>query len=542
MSHPYSRQALISGTKKFLSGKVISALLTLGILLVTVRLLPVTEYGAYVTLLAMTEIGRSLAQLGLAWLTARQLPEYRLKADGPRLIRFCRRVVAWQSAALIACALLFAVLMDAYLNWAGLQAFRPAALVFLGVFLVEGVGRFLREAVLGPLVLQGGIRASMVGRQMLYLIALLALWRFAPSDASQSTAAFLSGFMPGFLTEASSALTQPGAGLFAVVLIELTASAFGTLVALACLVRFCRSMRGLQGEAGWTEPSIRQQWWLSLHMYFAHLLTLLYSPQALVNLLQKYLGPEASAIFGFLRTLNDQIARYLPASLLFSLIRPKLVAVYVNGGGTSELSRLTNSAGKVSLVILLPLVSVAAVFGDELIQLISGGKFSDSGYLFFGFLLCLIPYSQRLLLETAAVTLDQANLCKWGAALGLITLPSLWGLLHLGFGVWAAVIAIGLGHVLFNSFIIAGLRRRCDYVFDWLNQTKLILAMAVAIIPGAISPAVSVAVLGSSLIPMLGYSLLIVGAFVASVWLLRPFTAEETGLLKSLVKRGARTA
>ncbi|ABC30170.1 hypothetical protein HCH_03422 [Hahella chejuensis KCTC 2396] len=531
MSHPYSRQALISGTKKFLSGKVISALLTLGILLVTVRLLPVTEYGAYVTLLAMTEIGRSLAQLGLAWLTARQLPEYRLKADGPRLIRFCRRVAVWQSAALIACALLFAVLMDAYLNWAGLQAFRPAAWVFLGVFLVEGVGRFLREAVLGPLLLQGGIRASMVGRQLLYLVALLVLWRLSGSDLTQLS-----------LFPLAQTLAQPGGGLYAVVLIELIASVFGTLIAMACLFRFCRSMRGLQGEAGWTEPSIREQWWLSLHMYFAHLLTLLYSPQALVNLLQKYLGPEASAVFGFLRTLNDQIARYLPASLLFSLIRPKLVAVYVNGGGTSELSRLTNSAGKVSLVILLPLVSVAAVFGDDLIHLISGGKFSDSGYLFFGFLLCLIPYSQRLLLETAAVTLDQANLCKWGAALGLITLPSLWGLLHLGFGVWAAVIAIGLGHVLFNTFIIAGLKRRCDYAFDWLNQTKLILAMAVAIIPGAIGPDVSVAVIGAGLIPLLGYSLLIVGAFAVSVLLLRPFTAEETGLLKSLVKRGASTA
>ncbi|MDG9669482.1 hypothetical protein ONV78_17210 [Hahella sp. CR1] len=533
MSHPYSRQALISGTKKFLSGKVISALLTLGILLVTVRLLPVTEYGAYVTLLAMTEIGRSLAQLGLAWLTARQLPEYRLKADGPRLIGFCRRVVAWQSAALIACALLFAGLMDAYLSWAGLEAFRPAALVFLGVFLVEGVGRFLREAVLGPLLLQGGIRASMVGRQLLYLAGLLVLWRLSGSGLAQPIL---------ILLPSAQTLAQPGMGLYAVVLIELAASAFGTAVALACLIKFCRSMRGLQGEAGWTEPSIRQQWWLSLHMYFAHLLTLLYSPQALVNLLQKYLGPEASAVFGFLRTLNDQIARYLPASLLFSLIRPKLVAVYVNGGGAPELSRLTNSAGKVSLVILLPLVSVAAVFGDELIQLISGGKFSDSGYLFFGFLLCLIPYSQRLLLETAAVTMDQANLCKWGAALGLITLPSLWALLHLGIGVWAAVIAIGLGHVLFNSFIIAGLKQRCDYAFDWLNQTKLILAMAVAIIPGAISPDVSVAALGAGLIPLLGYSLLIVGAFVVSVWLLRPFTVEETGLLKSLVKRGARTA
>ncbi|MGQ9686347.1 MAG: hypothetical protein ACUVT2_08595, partial [Thiobacillaceae bacterium] len=77
MSDPYSAAALRRGTWHFLSGKVVSGLLTFTILLALVRLLPVAEYGAYVGLIAAAELVYALGGLGLPWAAARFVPEAR---------------------------------------------------------------------------------------------------------------------------------------------------------------------------------------------------------------------------------------------------------------------------------------------------------------------------------------------------------------------------------------------------------------------------------------------------------------------------------
>lgn len=455
-THPYSAVALRRSAWHFLSGKVVSGLLTFGILLWLVRLLPVAEYGVYVSLIAATELAYALGGLGLPWAAARFLPEARLHAQPVVLRGLVGRLLGWQTAILLCLAVLAGLTFDIVLPRLGLSVPTAAALAWAGLILVEGCGRFLHEGLLGPLMQQRSVRTSLILRQALFL-SLLGL------------------------------LTGMGAlSLAAVLAAELLASLVAALFALAMLAKHLRALPAPAAESNWQAPAARDLWAVALPMYGGHLITLSYSPQVFLLLLQRFAGAEATAVFGFLRNLYEQAARYLPATLLFSLVRPKLVASYV-GDGISELARNANLAGKLSLIVLMPLVGFAYAGGEALIGLLSGGKFPASGLLFFGFMVALIPFSQRQLLETVAVTVGRAGLCTIGAAMGLATLPLMLWLLKAGAGPWAGVAVLALGHLVFAVTVIKGLGAH-GYRPDYAGLLRLGLAAGLAVLAVAYLP------------------------------------------------------
>lgn len=449
-SAPYSGAATRRSALHFLGGKAASGAITFVLLLWLVRVLPVHEYGVYVTLVAGVELGIPIAALGLYWKAARFIPEFRLNAPAARLIALAWRLWRMQALALAACSLVALVTMDTWLASLHLLAHREAALLMLALLLTEGMGRFTRECLLGPMLQQAAAQASLVSRGLVHLALL------------------------GLLVAAGRL------SLTSIMLAELLASSLALAVALGGLLRVLKGLASLPGRADWTEPDGKHMWRLALQMYLSHLLTLLYSPQAFTVVLQKSLGAEAVAVFGFLRTLHDQLARYLPASLLFSVIRPKLVASFVGGGGIRELAANANLVGKLSLFVLMPFVIAAAVEGQALVDMLSGGKFAQTGWLLLGFMVALLPYSQRQLLETVAVASGHSAWCLPAAASGVLMLPLMLGMLTLGLGLWAPVAALCLGHLLFNAIVVLGMARSEGYRADALGAAKLLLAAALA--------------------------------------------------------------
>jgi O-antigen/teichoic acid export membrane protein len=498
----YSGAALKRSLLHFLTGKAASALLTFLILLWVVRLLPVAEYGAYVTLVAGMELVMIIATLGLPWLAARYLPEFRLHAPGPRLRRLVSSLLGWQAASLAGFAGILALGLGTYLTWADLTPYRTVAQFYLLVLLVEGIGRQVRESLLGALLLQGVAQVSLVAR-ILAFIALLAV----------------------------ASLLGP-VSLIDVVQAELAASVLGTALSLSGLARRLRGTDALPGKPGWQEPRLSTMWRTAGHMYFSYLLTLFYSPQVFLLFIHRYLGAEATAIFGFLRTLYEQVVRYLPATLLLGLVRPKLVASYVGGGGVDELSRNANLAGKLSLFVLMPLVAFAGVAGQDLIGLLSGAKFPETGLLFLGFMLALIPFSQRQLLETVAVVVGHSQLCTYAAASGLLMLPLMYGLLVAGLGLWAPVIALGLGHLVYNGLILSGIVRHTSYKPDTPGFSKLLAAALAGFMAGAWVPAIQPVWTRLMVVAMLTTTV-----FLLVAWWIKPFAEEERTRLNGLLNR-----
>lgn len=503
----YSCQALKRGAWHYLTGKATSAAITFVILLWLVRLLPLEQYGVYVALIAASELAYAIGGLGLPWLAARYLPEYRLKASGIALVRVCRQILILQAVAFSALAGILFALGGHYLAWLDLLAYRSAAAIFLLVLVFEGLGRLVREPLMGPLMRQGDARISLIARQLLILVFLVLFNSFGLVD------------------------------VFGVATIEAGASIVSFGLGWWLLERQFKALKDQKAHPDWEEPTLRAHWGVACRMYLAHLITLTYSAQVLTNVVMRVLGTEATALFGFLRALNDQVARYLPATLLFSLIRPKLVASYVGGGGMVELRRNANLVGKLSLFALAALIAFVALSGDALVGVLSGGKFADTGWLFLGFMAGLIPFSQRQLLESVAVTIGRPSVCVWASASGLVMLPLVWALLQADFGLWAPVIAIGVGHLAFNSYVLFVIARRDGYRADWFGVMKMLGSAALAYLIGAGLPFEWLTNMPSKWSVLLVQAILIVSTYLFLGWIFKPFSNEERERINGFFKK-----
>lgn len=508
MTHlAYSGKALRRGALHYLTGKAVSALLTFVILLCLIRLLSLREYGVYVALVAGAEIAYAVGGLGLPWLAARYLPEYRLNAPGEALIEVCRRMLIWQALAFAVLVGIFFLLSDYYFNLSGLRPFSDISVVLMMTVLFEGLGRFVREPIMGSLILQRDARLSLICRQLVFLLFLIAASAAGSFD------------------------------VFAVAAIEAGASMISFCTGLWLLERHLKVLRPQAAHPAWQAPTLRAHWAVALRMYFAHLVSLTYSPQVLTNVVMRMLGSEAAALFGFLRALNDQVARYLPATLLFSLIRPKLMASYAGGGGMAELTRNANLAGKLSLFVLVSLLSLAALSGDMLVDVLSGDKFGDTGWLLTGFLAGLIPFSQRQLLESVVVAIGRAEVCVWASASGLVMLPLTWFLIHADFGLWAPVMSIGIGHLTFNGFVLGVVGCKYGYRADWSGVAKM---FGCAVLSYLILVPLSFWLTGKLSAGWMFsgvQAVLAVGSYLILAWVFKPFSQEERNRINAFLRR-----
>lgn len=450
---PYSGPALKRSAIHFITGKVASALLTFGILLWVVRLLTTEEYGTYVTLVAGGDFALIITSFGLPWIAARYLPEFRLHANGKQLAHFVWQIIAWICLFSVAGALLLFVAMPRLLVFMDLAQHTEVARLYLLVFVLEGLRGNIQVHILGPLMQQGQAQLSQIMRNLALLLCL--------------------GVMVA---------VQGQVHLHDVVLAELAGTFFGTASALLGLVWHLRRHRDLPGKDGWQAPNWLGMWPTARHMYFSHFITLSYSSSVLVFLVQRFLGVEATALFGFMINVNGQICRYLPATLLIGLVRPKLIASFVGEGGEEQLTRDANLVGKVSLFVLMPMLVFVWFAGGELLSLLSGGKFTQAGYYLGGVLLSLIPLSQRQILETVAVASGKSNLCLWGSSLGILTLPLIYWLFELGFGLWSPIIAMVAGQLLFNATLVIAMMITTAYRPDTVGFFKLAAAAFVGIV------------------------------------------------------------
>ncbi len=501
---PYSSAALTRSAIHFLAGKAASALITLVLLLWLVRLLSLEEYGTYVALVAGMELVLAIASLGLPWVAARYLPEFRLYASGNKLAQFVWQITAALGGFLVAGSLLLFTVMPWMLTSLDLTQYATAAKLYLLVLVAEGFGRSIRDHILGPLLQQGSAQVSLVARNLVVLVLI------------------------------SITVLQGQVHLNDVILIELVASMLATVIALRALAQYLKAHRHLAGQDDWQPQNWRERWHVARHMYFNHLITLTYSPQAFVFLIQRYIGVEATALFGFLRSLYTLIANYLPATLLFSVIRPKLIASYVGEGGVGALTRNANLVGKLSLFALMPILVFVSLDNSELLNLLSGAKFAGSGYYFPALLLTLIPFSQRQILETVAVVNDMSYVCSWGGALGALSLPLAYVLVEFGQGLWGPIVGILTGQIIFNAMVVAAMARQTAYRPDVKGLVKLSAsALAAFVLAQQFVEWAQVPLRG---LPALVFNAAVgCGLYLLICYFLKPFGLEERARLNRLL-------
>ncbi len=498
---PYSGSAVKRSAGHFLIGKVASALLTFTILLWLVRLLTIPEYSAYITLVASLDIILVVANIGLPWMEARYLPEFRLHAPKAVLIRFVIQLIQCQVGVLLLVALSAWLCLDWLLLKMEMVSYQEAAQIYVVMLIIDGYGRRLRDSILSVLLLQGLAQTSLVLRNLLFIAGL------------------------GILVYCEEI------SLVNVVSVELLASSVSVVVSLAGLWRYLRVIK-VNEKADWAIPAWSQMWGVARNMYFSEMVTQVYSSQVFTLIIRYSLGEEATAVFGFLRNIYAQVMNYLPASLLFGLIRPKLVASYVGDGGIAELTRNANMVGKFSLFVLMPLLVFTWLTGETLMEQLSGGKFLHTGYYLAGLLCALIPLSQRQILETVAVVTGNSYLCNYAAGLGILTLPVTYGLIQIGFELWAPIIAIFLGNFIFCSTIVRGVAKKTLYHADFAGFCRMISSAAIAYLGCML-----VLFPGQSWIWLATALTLACCVFLLSAGIIKPFSDAERLLINQLIKR-----
>jgi hypothetical protein len=188
--------------------------------------------------------------------------------------------------------------------------------------------------------------------------------------------------------------------------------------------------------------------------------------------------------------------------------------------------------GKISLFILMPLLVFSWLSGEEFVALLSGGKFLHTGYYFAGFLSTLILLSQRQILETVAMVTGNSYLCNYAGLFGIVTLPMTYLLIEWGFQLWAPILALWVGSLLFCGTIVRGIEKKTAYRADLSGYYKMLLAGFLAYLASQM-----ILVAGQSWMWIILVGILASCAFLLTAAIIKPFSEAERLLINQLIKR-----
>lgn len=505
----YSVKALRRGLVSLLFGRFLSAGLTLLAMLMVARHLDITSFGIYAMLLSTLGLAVTYTSLGLDWVSARYLPEYRIHASGADLRRFLAGFVLVRVMSLAVFSA--AVLAGAgwVVEWLGIPDQRGIFMLYIAVTLLEGVVRSLRGDVFEPLLLQIDSQGNAALRAVVF--AGLVGWGIMDHGGAGN-----------------------GLSLEEVVVADLAASGLSLAAAFGQLAWFsAHGMTGHERSDGWTPPPFMQMLAVGWHNYLAQFINGVASPNALMLVGASMTGPAALAGFGFCRTFADQLRRYLPITLLIPLARPKIVASFAVDGDYGRLRERVQFLYKANLIVLMPAVVLAAAFGDRLLEVVSGGKYGDAWAVAVGFSLFLVLQSHRVVLSLLTNILGCPELTSAGSVASVVALPLAVALLAAGTGAEGLVVAMILGEALSHLVIIRALGRRgYAYGFDAGGYARLGLAAVAAVALTLLLPD------PSGMVEQAVIFTLPVALFAMLTLVLWPFTVFERAMIHRFI--GAR--
>jgi O-antigen/teichoic acid export membrane protein len=489
---PFTGSRFRAALRHFLLGRALQGVAALAFTLLAVRLMPRADYGAYLVILGLIEVLRPLSSLGLAPTVQQFLPEMALHAPLAQLHRFMRwaQGLRWLS--------LVAVIVPLFLLW-------PWAAPAFGL---DGTGR--QQALL-PCALILFVLAAEFCEQMLES---LLEQKFAQAVRLAYTVLRLCGLL---------ALAAWGdTHLDAVLAVDVVASLLCLLAAEGLLRTRLARLRP-DGSVHFHRQDVVR---FGLHLTASQALNALTTAGALRLVVARVLGLEAAGLFGFLQTLLGQVNRLLPSLLLVNLVRPMLIAARVKG----ETGRVAQACGllyKSNVLLVWPLVPLAALGGDRLTDWLSGGTFEHGGVALAGLTLALVGMTQT---QVNAIVLQVFRRSELLLRIG--ALAALAPLL-VAAGAWWSLNAAVLGFVVavavrsaYSTWVIQRSSARMDIDLRGTLRFAAALALAAGL-------ALAAAQFGSALIG----AAVFIGLLLPLALLARPLSAQDLALLQHISKR-----
>jgi O-antigen/teichoic acid export membrane protein len=495
--NPYEARAVRSGISSFLLGRGVSAVVTFLAFALAARALSLGEYGIYTSTLAVMEVGLALASFGIDWVAIRVVPEYRVHASGPKIVGLILGLVTIQALLLI----IVGASIGFGAGWLATMLHMESArevLALAGLLLsVEGVGRLLREQMLGILMLQRSAQLAQILRSTILAAQIgISLWNGKPLLAHD------------------------------VVVFELIAASASTILGAFFLAIELRKLNSVaRSEGNWTTPSFVVLIRLAAFTYASYLLTLPYGGPILTMIIARWLGPEAAAIFGFSRTFADQVRKYLPTDLLQGVLRPAIVAFYSSSNDFDGLMLRLAIWLKSSLIVLLPVLAFFLVFGDVGAVALGGKNYGSAWPVLAALLVGAGAMAWRRVTELACNTALVPEICTRSSLLLLLVPVGIIGVVALFDSLFWAVVLLVAAELIFCFLVLNGLRGR-GFLFRWPIAGFFRIGGALILSVGVLTA------LREMLVPYLVVSALF-SAFLSLfvIRLVYPFDRRETDLL-----------
>jgi len=426
MANGYGRSAVKASLIHFLLGKALNASVSLGTLIALARWLSPSDYGIYIAFIALQATLLAVSNLGIDTTAERFMPELRMKHSDADLLGFVAAVLSARVTTLFLLLGTGLAFVDGITAFVGLSPQSELFKLWLCVVALTGL-LALNVVLLEAMLHQRQAQTSMSMYAVLKLVLLLVGWQIAEVNVSL------------------------------VVKIELIAAGAAALLSAGLLLSHFSHVGFHTGLSIVKVNRLRLQRFAFFN-YVAQVVFQLFNAEAMKLLVTRMLGVVHSAAYGFAYNLADTVQRYLPAVLLLRLIKPIFVSRYVKSGDFDQLNAMARLIFKLNLLVLTPAIAFAAVYGGDLLSLLSGGKYADGHWLFVGILSLLVLTSQQLVLSLLAGTLEKNKMQLYAGLVSTVAFPTaLW--LIPAWGPLGAVAASAIGGLTYNIFATRYLRK-----------------------------------------------------------------------------------
>lgn len=500
MSSLYGKAAVRASLLHFFFGKALNAVVSLLTLVMLARWLAPADYGVYIALLAMQATLLAVSSLGVETTAERFLPELRMRHADSELLGFVAASMLIRLGSLLLLAIIVWFAAGSITALVGLGQYLAVFKSWLWVVVLTGLFSF------GVVLLEAMLHQRHAQQCMsFYVLAKLMLL----------------GLAYQYLTVQISTL----------VYIELIATALAALVSLWFLL-YHFSASGL--SRGWqiVRDNRQRMGRFAFYNYVAQLVFQFFNAEVMKILVTRLLGVLQSARYGFAYSLADTVQRYLPAVLLLRLIKPVFVSRYTKTGDFAQLNEMARIILKLNLLVLAPIIAFAAVFGGDLLSMLSKGKYPDAHWIFVSVLGLLILTSHQLVLSLLANTLEKNAMQLYAGLISTIAFPCALVLVPT-LGALGAVAASAVGGVVYNTFATFYLRRA------GFNYQPDLRGAGVFLVAGLVVYGLAWW-LNSLLTGWVGLAaVLLVGSitYLAIVRMLSAFSHEERELLNSILPK-----
>ena len=508
--NPYGRDSVRRGIFHYLTGRTLSGIASFVSIVLLARHMDIKSYAGYVALTGLMMLTAALGELGIGRVIARYVPEGRLHHPVKNLATLIWRTSLLRFAAVVVFTL------GLYLAWPLVPRFFAAVRLAhfpwaLAGYLLANVLFQHFSAVLQALVQQKTLTRIMAiqwGGRLFLIMLFIHLY---------------------------SALTLEQA-LWAMAIPELA----GTAAILLLIRRHLSHLEAARQASGiGDDPASWPDWravrTMALHNYTYNLLAAPPQGYFMRMMVAALLPAPVVASYGFFMSLVERARQYLPSQLMYNLAEPVIIAGYLKDHDFGKLVQRAQLLYKINLLVMLPFLALALIYGSDIAQLLAADKFVAYAWLLALFLMQLMIGNHMMPIQLLLNTLGASDVLSKSGLISLIAMAISFAAI-MAWGRPLALVFTPLVYEVVNNLTAIFLLRKRGHEYN--HPISFLAKLTAIFVVACIAMLTIYNLLGSALwARLLAASAASSAVFLTGYVLLKILDGADTGTLRLLLPK-----